>query len=119
MFKRPALMAAFGIGYVLGARAGRERYDAIAAKAQQLWHDPWVQEKAHRAGYVAKEKAETARQTIQEKMPGDTTSHPASNSVSSSASNSTSNSTPPPAPGAPGSGPAADPVTDMPRGWES
>lgn len=115
MFKKPALMAAFGIGYVLGARAGRERYDAIAAKAQELWHDPRVQEKAHRAGYVAKDKAETARQTIHDKMPGDTAPPPAS----TSATNSATNSTPPPAPGAPSPGPAADPVTNVPRGWES
>ncbi|MEU6136635.1 hypothetical protein [Nocardioides sp. NPDC047086] len=109
MFKKPALLAAFGLGYVLGARAGRERYDAIAAKAQELWHDPRVQEKAHRAGYVAKEKAETARQTIQDKMPGDTTS--------SSASTSTSAPNPQTVPGGPS--PASDPVTDVPRGWES
>ena len=94
MFKKPALMTAFGIGYLLGARAGRERYDAIAAKAQKLWHDPRVQEKAHRAGDMAKETAETARQTIHDKMPGDM-------------------------PSTPNPGPAADPVTDVPRGWES
>lgn len=92
MFKKPALMTAFGIGYVLGARAGRERYDAIAAKAQELWHDPRVQEKAHRAGFVAKEKAATARHTVQDRMPSDTAPRPST---------------------------GADPVTGMPRGWES
>lgn len=111
MFKKPALMAAFGIGYLLGARAGRERYDAIAAKAQQLWHDPRVQEKAHRAGDVAKETAETARHTIQDKMPGVSTSSSASTSAASQTKPSTSR---------PGTATAtADPVTDMPKGWES
>ena len=105
MFKKTALMTAFGVGYVLGARAGRERYDAIAAKAQKLWHDPRVQEKAHRAGDMAKEKAETARQTIHDKMPGD--------------SKSPSASTPQTVPPAPGPGPAADPMTGVPRGWEA
>jgi hypothetical protein len=35
-----------GVGYVLGTRSGRERYDQIAGKAQELWHNPRVQEKA-------------------------------------------------------------------------
>ena len=109
MFKKPGVLAAFGIGYVLGARAGRERYDAIVDKAQKLWHDPRVQEKAHRAGEMAKGTAETARQTIHDKMPGDTTPP----------STSTSTSTPHAVPSAPSPGPAADPVTDVPRGWES
>ena len=106
MFKKPGLLAAFGIGYVLGARAGRERYDAMVAKAQGLWHDPRVQEKAHRARIVAEEKAEMARHTIQDKMPGDSTS-PASTP------------TPQTTPSAPRPGTDADPMTDMPKGWES
>lgn len=92
MFKKPALMAAFGIGYVLGARAGRERYDAIAGKAQELWHDPRVQQKAHRARFVANEKAESARRTVQDKMHADTGPRP---------------------------GTGTDPVTGIQRGWES
>lgn len=106
MFKKPALMTAFGIGYVLGARAGRERYDAIAAKAQELWHDPRVQDKAHRAGFVAKEKAASAKHTVQEKMPGDTTP-----STASTPTTQTTASVPHPT--------TTDPVTDMPKGWES
>lgn len=39
------LLAAAGAGYVLGARAGRERYDEIADRANKLWTDPRVQEK--------------------------------------------------------------------------
>ncbi|SDJ69964.1 hypothetical protein SAMN05428985_10119 [Nocardioides sp. YR527] len=107
MFKKPALLAAFGIGYVLGARAGRERYDAMVAKAQELWHDPRVQEKAHRARVVAEEKADTARHTIQDKMPGDHTS------------SSAPTPTPQTTPSAPRPHTTTDPVTDMPRGWES
>lgn len=108
MFKKPGLLAAFGIGYVLGARAGRERYDAIATKAQQLWHDPRVQETAHRARVVAEERTETVRHTIQDKMPGDTTSSSAS----------TSNTQAAPSASHPGTT-TTDPVTNMPRGWES
>lgn len=107
MFKKPGMLAAFGVGYVLGARAGRERYDAMAAKAQELWHDPRVQEKAHRAGFVAKEKAAAALDSVQHKMPGGTTP------------SETSTPTPHAAPSATRPGTAGDPVTDMPRGWES
>ncbi len=32
-----------GVGYVLGARAGRERYDQIAAAWGRIWHTPIVQ----------------------------------------------------------------------------
>lgn len=107
MFKKPGMLAAFGIGYVLGARAGRERYDAMVTKAQDLWHDPRVQEKAHRAGFVAKEKAGAARDSVQHKMPGGTTP------------SETPTPTPHAAPSATSPGTAGDPVTDMPRGWES
>jgi hypothetical protein len=33
------LLVGFGAGYVLGARAGRERYDQIVGKAQELVKD--------------------------------------------------------------------------------
>jgi len=33
-----------GVGYVLGARAGRERYEQIRAAAQNVWNQPAVQE---------------------------------------------------------------------------
>ena len=31
------------VGYVLGARAGRERYEQIKRRATELWNDPHVQ----------------------------------------------------------------------------
>lgn len=57
-----------GAGYVLGARSGRERYEQIAEKAQQLWRDPRVQEKAGQAQQVMQEKAEQAGQVVKEKV---------------------------------------------------
>lgn len=39
-----SLSAAGAIGYVLGARAGRGRYEQIAAMARRVWHDPRVQQ---------------------------------------------------------------------------
>lgn len=38
------LLVGTGIGYVLGARAGREKYDALVDQAQSLWGDPRVQD---------------------------------------------------------------------------
>jgi hypothetical protein len=35
-----------GVGYVLGARAGRERFDQIVAGARRFWESPTVQEAA-------------------------------------------------------------------------
>ena len=46
--------------YVLGARAGRERYDQISALARSLWRDPRVQKKASQAADVIRDQAPKA-----------------------------------------------------------
>lgn len=51
------LLAAAGVGYVLGARAGRERYDQIMGAVNKVKDDPRVQEKAQHAVDAAKEQA--------------------------------------------------------------
>jgi hypothetical protein len=51
------VLAGLGAGYVLGAKAGRERYEQIAGKAQELWRDPRVQQKAGQAQQLVKDKA--------------------------------------------------------------
>lgn len=61
------MLVAFGAGYVLGSRAGRERYDQIVEKAQGAWRDPRVQRKAHQAQGVVQEKASQAGDVIVEK----------------------------------------------------
>ena len=58
------MLVAFGAGYVLGSRAGRERYDQIVDKAQGVWHDPRVQRKASKAQGVVQEKASQAGDVI-------------------------------------------------------
>lgn len=52
------LLIAAGAGYVLGARAGRERYDEIADRANKLWTDPRVQEKVEEVKAKAPEVAQ-------------------------------------------------------------
>lgn len=41
-----SLIAGIAAGYVLGARAGRQRYEQIAAGAQKLWESKPVQKQA-------------------------------------------------------------------------
>ncbi len=54
------MLAAGAAGYVLGTRAGRERYDQIAATAAKVWRDPRVQTRKDQATDVAKQAATTA-----------------------------------------------------------
>jgi hypothetical protein len=51
------LVVGLGVGYVLGTRAGRERYDEIVAKAQGFWSDPRVQKPVKQAQEFVKDKA--------------------------------------------------------------
>jgi hypothetical protein len=55
--KKLMLLAAVAIGYVLGAKAGRERYDQIMRMMNRVKDDPRVQEKAHQAVDLAKDQA--------------------------------------------------------------
>jgi hypothetical protein len=51
------LLAAVAVGYVLGARAGRERYDQIMSLVSRIRNDPRVQATAHQAVDLAKDQA--------------------------------------------------------------
>jgi hypothetical protein len=50
---------AFGVGYVLGSRAGRKRYEQIRDKAQQVWNDDRVQDAVHKAADGVEKAAST------------------------------------------------------------
>ncbi len=67
MVRKLSFLIGFGVGYVLGARAGRTRYDEIAGMARRVWHDPRVREKAEQAQHLAQEKAGQAAHAAQEK----------------------------------------------------
>ncbi len=43
------LIIGLAVGYVLGARAGRERYDQIAGAVGKLWRSPRVQRQVDRS----------------------------------------------------------------------
>jgi hypothetical protein len=55
--KKLFLLAAAGAGYVLGTRAGRERYDQIMGTVNKVKNDPRVQEKAQQAVDTARQQA--------------------------------------------------------------
>lgn len=52
-----SFLAGVGVGYVLGARAGRERYEQIKSGAQGAWNNPKVQETVSHAQDFAAQKA--------------------------------------------------------------
>ena len=62
--KKLILVAGIGIGYVLGTKAGRERYDQIRGTFNKVKDDPRVQEKAHQAADLAKEKAPVVKDAV-------------------------------------------------------
>ncbi|GAB3139197.1 hypothetical protein [Marisediminicola antarctica] len=51
------LVTGLAVGYVLGSRAGRERYNQIARAADSFWHSRPVQHQMHQAGELARDKA--------------------------------------------------------------
>jgi hypothetical protein len=55
--KKLMSLTSFAAGYVLGARAGRERYEQIRRLATRVKDDPRVQEAAQSAADKAREQA--------------------------------------------------------------
>lgn len=70
MIKKLMFLGAGAAGYVLGAKAGRERYEQIAEQAQKLRTNPTVQQKMDEAKHVAKEAAGTATDKVREQAHG-------------------------------------------------
>lgn len=56
-------------GYVLGARAGRGRYEQIKTQADTLWHDPRVQERVGQAQSFVAETGGAVVEAAKEKAP--------------------------------------------------
>lgn len=62
------LLVAGGVGYVLGARAGRERYEQIKRMATRVKEDPRVQEKAQQAADTVKDVAKEKGPVVKDKV---------------------------------------------------
>ena len=127
IIKRLPLLVAGGIGYVLGAKAGKQRYEQILGTFNKVKDDPRVQDKAQQAVDIAKEKAPVVQSKVSDvahkatsKVKGsdssssgtdltvDTAIVPPTTTPSVPSSTTSSPSTPPPVP------PASPSTTSFP-----
>lgn len=65
--KKLTLLAGVAVGYVLGTRAGRERYEQLKAGAHRLDRNPKVQAAAGKAQDTVAQQASTAADLAKEK----------------------------------------------------
>lgn len=80
---RFGLIVGFGAGYVLGARAGRERYEELKASWDQFMGNPSVQSVVHRGKDAASSGADAgiravgkATDNVKERLEGKETGAP-------------------------------------------
>lgn len=92
MLKKLTLVAGFGAGYVLGAKAGTQRYEEIVAKAREIAGMPAVQNATAQVQDTAGSLAASAKETVNDKV--------------SQVSDATSSSSDPDLPAAAGAGAA-------------
>ncbi|HQR28679.1 MAG TPA: hypothetical protein PLP61_16665 [Nocardioides sp.] len=62
--KKWMILAALTVGYVLGAKAGRQRYETIRSRATKVWNDPKVQGTAAQAQDLVKQKAPEVQEKV-------------------------------------------------------
>ena len=85
--KKLLLIGAAAAGYVLGTKAGRERYEQIKRQSAKVWNSEPVQHGVHEAEGVAKhaasaagtkvaDAASTAGSKVAERIKGDDSSEP-------------------------------------------
>lgn len=67
---KAAFILGVAVGYVFGARTGRQRYDQIKGQATSVWQSPRVQRNVDTAKQTAKRVAGSATQKIRERVPG-------------------------------------------------
>lgn len=106
--KKTSFLIGFAAGYTLGAKAGRDRYDQIVAKANEIMGNPKVQQATQQVTDTVREKAPEAAEAMKAKLPGSgssTTSTRGSGAGSSGTADGSAFTTP--GPGA-GNGALAD-----------
>ncbi|SDS05331.1 hypothetical protein [Agrococcus carbonis] len=54
---RILFVVGLGAGYVLGAKAGRQRYEQIASAADKVWNSPAVTKQRHEVQHFVETKA--------------------------------------------------------------
>lgn len=86
MLNKSSLLIGFAAGYVLGPRAGRERYEQISAGARKFARNPTVRSAASKAqetvatqapvvADAVKDKATSAASTVADKVHRDSGDH--------------------------------------------
>jgi hypothetical protein len=68
MVKKALVLTSFGAGYVLGAKAGKERYEQIKALFLKVKDNPTVQEKAHDAVEFAHDQGVALTEAVVQKV---------------------------------------------------
>jgi hypothetical protein len=66
---RFTFLAGFAVGFVVGARAGRERYEQMVKLGRKAVENPTVQQAARTAGEKASGLTKAAGQKAAERMP--------------------------------------------------
>lgn len=66
MLRKTTILAAAGVGYVLGTRAGRERYEQIVSAFDGVRSNPQVQKAAAQAQDYAAQQAPVVKEKAQE-----------------------------------------------------
>lgn len=64
--KKLLALTIFAAGYVLGAKAGRERYEQIRRITMRVKSDPRVQSAAHQAAEMAREQAPVVKDKFEQ-----------------------------------------------------
>lgn len=68
--RKTTFLTGFAAGYVLGARAGRERYEQIAKAAGSLASNPRVQQTTEKAKSTVTSQAASLASTAKERVTG-------------------------------------------------
>lgn len=68
--KKIPLLIAGAVGYVLGSKAGRGRYEQIKSQAQKVAENPRVQAATHKAQETVAHQAATAADAAKDKVTG-------------------------------------------------
>ncbi|RNM13888.1 YtxH domain-containing protein [Nocardioides pocheonensis] len=64
--KKLLALTIFAAGYVLGAKAGRQRYEQIRRITMRVKSDPRVQSAAHQAAEMAREQAPVVKDKFEQ-----------------------------------------------------
>ncbi|MEU6012748.1 YtxH domain-containing protein [Streptomyces sp. NPDC047515] len=70
---RLTFIAGLALGYVIGTRAGRERYEEMKKSARQFAQNPAVRNTAESAAQSGRDLAGKAYRSVSEKVPASVT----------------------------------------------